>query len=501
MEDGVLKSRKFYIARDTITWLKRFYMPSLVSADISCWKQLTLIVIGLTTSLLTWITNVIYCLAVNDHHAKKAGLPLVILPIDSGNPLVHKIQGRYEVHEELGDAYIFVTPGKNWLQLCDPEALSNAFSRKEQFTQPPTEMLKMLDVFGHNLGTNERNQWKRHRKIRAACLNENNNLSRLSINSVADDARTVSLHVLSGAGFGKSYPFRGAEETTATHDFPSHKDSLKLILDKCIPLVLLGPQNLGKSTVTFRNYMTEVYETEKKTTAQGKRGGNNLATSLVRNIFGFNSASHHTTANTLAFGIVLIATLPDVQDWIADEINYVFGDVDVEKTSYTESFPRLKRSLAVVSYYETVRLYTSVAMVKTTGPQQRPLKIGEELFGVTYHPRHWGKNPLDWEPSRWITTASIDKPEKSTTANSFASESFLKFPESANLFAAWSGGARVCPGRKFSQVEFAGVLLIHEGVEEARKRLSLSTKEDTGMRLLLQLLHPEKALLVFEKRT
>jgi len=80
-------------------------------------------------------------------------------------------------------------------------------------------------------------------------------------------------------------------------------------------------------------------------------------------------------------------------------------------------------------------------------------------------------------------------------------------------FIAWSGGARVCPGSKFSQVEFVGLLvgllrqhkirpvpLAGENDEDARQRLRRTIKEDTGMKLLFQLMHPERAVIVCEKR-
>ncbi len=51
--------------------------------------------------------------------------------------------------------------------------------------------------------------------------------------------------------------------------------------------------------------------------------------------------------NSLAFGISLMATRPDVQDWISDEINCVLAGVDSEESSYEAVFPHLKRCLAV----------------------------------------------------------------------------------------------------------------------------------------------------------
>lgn len=48
-----------------------------------------------------------------------------------------EIQDRYRAHQELGDAIIFVTPGKNYLQLCDAEAISEIFHRRIDFPRPP----------------------------------------------------------------------------------------------------------------------------------------------------------------------------------------------------------------------------------------------------------------------------------------------------------------------------------------------------------------------------
>lgn len=171
-----------------------------------------------------------------------------------------------------------------------------------------------------------------------------------------------------------------------------------------------------------------------------------------------------------------------------------------------------------------MRLYTPVAMVKTTGPQSQSLKINEKSYtlpshtmiipsysALHTHPRHWGSNSLDWEPSRWIISNS--SPDTPTTSDALAVESFLQFPKAANPFIAWSGGERVCPGRKFSQVEFVGVLvglfreyrirptrLDGEDDEVARQRLKTLIQKETGMKLLLQLMHPERAVLTVEKR-
>jgi hypothetical protein len=114
--------------------------------------------------------------------------------------------------------------------------------------------------------------------------------SRLSIRSTADDTRT-SLHVLSAAGFGKSYPFQGFLDASPADVATSYKESLQTILDNCMLLLVLGqsfllkswlPNKLHQATVTFKRYMTEVYEDEKQLIANGSPGNGNLMTSLVR---------------------------------------------------------------------------------------------------------------------------------------------------------------------------------------------------------------------------
>jgi cytochrome P450 len=79
-------------------------------------------------------------------------------------------------------------------------------------------------------------------------------------------------------------------------------------------------------------------------------------------------------------------------------------------------------------------------------------------------------------------------------------------------YIPWSDGNRACPGKKFSQVEHVALMVAlfrdhrvapkrrnGESAEAARLR-AVATLNDTGMLLLLQMLHPEKTPLVWQKR-
>ena len=154
------------------------------------------VLVPFALSLVT-VLYVLHGLLVNYNAARKTDLPLVILPVDCGNPLwliiyrrivqlVRRIPfcsgtftrfnwrgweivDRYRAHQQLGDAILFVTPGKNYLQLCDADAVSDIFQRRGDFLRPAEStgkvlphtqlmdthegLLEMLNIFGPNVGT------------------------------------------------------------------------------------------------------------------------------------------------------------------------------------------------------------------------------------------------------------------------------------------------------------------------------------------------------------
>ncbi len=417
----------------------------------------------------------------------------------------------------------------------------------------------------------EGQQWKTQRKIIATCFNEQNHevvwseslsLARdmlaywarqPSVTSSADDLRTLSLHVLSGAGFGKFYKFEGHTERSDTSVSASYKSSLQTIMENCVLIMALGPSVLAKARpwlpgswklakladtcAAFQRYMTDQYEEEKRATlAQEKPGAaKTLMSSLVRasqaeartggssglseseiygNMFMLNFAGHDTTAHTFTFATYFIATNPDVQDWLSEEIRAVLESDDQADWKYAASFPRLKRCLAVM--LETLRLYTIVPVSKWVGDQTVSLQVGGRTVvlppktmvipsyaAVQTDPKYWGPDALEWRPSRWIQQNGAAKP---------GDEELVVVER--GTFLGWSEGARDCPGRKFSQVEFVAAMAAlfrdwrvdpapaydGESRENAQKRVLDLIEHDSAPVLLLQMLHPERAPLVWRKR-
>lgn len=367
------------------------------------------------------------------------------------------------------------------------------------------------------------------------------------IKSTADDLRTLSLGVLSKAGFGKSFKFEGHSESSHINPSESYKDSLQMILENCILLILMGPKfftnkpwlplkyrQLGSAVTAFQNFMQDMYETEKAKIAAGHSTENRtFLSSLAKasldakqseslteqeiygNIFVINFAGHDTSSHVFTFAVYFLAANPIVQDWVSEEINHVLGNRSPSEWDYPTDFPRLKRCLAVL--YECIRLYTPVPVTKWTADKTQVLNVGgKELVlppntmmclaysSLQSDPRWWGDDSLEWKPSRFITSSS-----ESTSV--FDDETFN--PPQRGTFVGWSEGARDCPGRKFSQVEFVAtiaslfrdsrvdpVCFDGETIADARNRVLHLIKTDSAMVLLLQMLHPERAPLRWSKR-
>ena len=270
--------------------------------------------------------------------------------------------------------------------------------------------VELLEVYGPCISTASWTDWQRHRKVLAAPFNENimkfvwnesinqaremlqtwTGTAKPGTSSFAKDTRTLSLNVLAATGFRRSYKFRSSSQP-GIDEARTYRDALQTVLDNTILLMLVPPRLLllpllpkrwtrvGKAAANFKQYMRYMLDEEISLMKQGKAGTGSLMTSFVRaldthqstettvksaasqspskgltvdeifgNIFVINFAGHDTTANTLAFSMLLLAANPEVQDWVAEELREVITDQDSEKWEYNVLFPDLKRCRAVL---------------------------------------------------------------------------------------------------------------------------------------------------------
>jgi cytochrome P450 len=155
---------------------------------------------------------------------------------------------------------------------------------------------------------------------------------------------------------------------------------------------------------------------------------------------------------------------------------------------------------------ETLRLYGPIFFIPryTAGSFQRLNVQGKEytippntnviLNCAALHtqPSYWGDDSLVWRPGRWLD-------EK---------EEIVQPPP--GMYNPWAAGPRVCPGKKFSQVEFVDVIArlfqkgkvtpkleVGEKKEDAYKRIK-NIVADSVLDVTLHMAHPEKIRLVWQ---
>lgn len=315
---------------------------------------------------------------------------------------------RHVVHQELGPAFMLVSPGGNWLCVSDASVFTDVIHRRTDFRRN-MEQFAVLNVYGKNLSTTDDDEWQKHRKVTAITFTEKNNelvwqqslsqargmlsywLEHQPVNTIADDTKVFTLNVLAAAIFNKSYPFEGAVKSKARvntqEDSYRYKDSLGKILANIIPIFICGEQGLkswwtpkswkaaGTAIATFRSYVTGLINEERDYMNRGVQQNQHLVAALVRacesekpenansnkskryrtlteeeiisNLFVYAFAGNDTTAIALTHLIVDLAAHPDTQEWIAQEIHHYLPEDDISRWTY-KTFPKMKRCLAVV---------------------------------------------------------------------------------------------------------------------------------------------------------
>ena len=163
-----------------------------------------------------------------------------------------------------------------------------------------------------------------------------------------DDTAILALHVLTGAGFGISYPFDHEAQRPSDGHTMTYRDSLSLCLKNIITFAILpkrvlmlrwAPRKLrvlGQAVQEFQRYMEEMLAHERALMSNRTSGTGNLVSALLRaseemkqaggedassrlgltdeeifgNIFIYSLAGHESTANTVASALVLLAAYP-----------------------------------------------------------------------------------------------------------------------------------------------------------------------------------------------
>ena len=232
----------------------------------------------------------------------------------------------------------------------------------------------------------------------------------MTIKDVASDARVLALHVLSAAAFGHPvHSFEDGEQNPPAGRQMTFHTAIAIITDNILTTMLFAAPSLPRwlplpsilrelvvAVNEVKAYMAEEVQETKEAVRRGEfdKRPPNLMSALVQaselakrengggggkeektgktasarggvagglsddelyaDLFDLSRAGYETTASTLSFAIPYLAAFDDVQDWLREEIDEVFGSLNLDEGShlaigkYREVFPRLKRCRAVM---------------------------------------------------------------------------------------------------------------------------------------------------------
>ncbi|OAG34763.1 hypothetical protein AYO21_11064 [Fonsecaea monophora] len=485
---------------------------------------------------------------------------------------------RYHPHQKYGDVFVVVSPKQNEIVVNDPGVAVDLQTQYKAWVKPQPLYELFNAFGPNVISVNGEDWQRHRRIVNPAFREQNNRLvwdeslsqarqmievvanradSCRSMLDVRNDCVLIAMHVLSAAGFGHIHDFDGGFREIPKGHKTSLAESLKFLLQNILFAVLFKNARVFRwmmpalyrqvtaMTDEFIRYMKEIVAYNRAITQGGgsssgadivsalveadeaakreqKKAGHGAGakpmylsdTELLGNLYIFNLAGFETTANALTYTIPFLATNREIQDWAGEEVDAVLKKWEGRKLDYEEVFPQLVRCLALM--YETLRLWGPVpATNRWCVGQPHSLRVkGQEimvpvetyvtinLYAVHSDPRWWGGDSLKWNPRRWIVT------DPATGVESLA------HPPPGAAFVPWSVGPRVCPGKKFSQVEFVAVIstllskcrlkpLIMEGkmtTEEQASSALLQVLEDSMNIITPKMRRPEDAGVVFVQR-
>lgn len=438
------------------------------------------------------------------------------LPFGLGNWYLYTTMGwptedGYRTVSRLGETFILCSPAGNVISTSYPKALQKVYGDHKDWIMPVSQS-QLFAFFGQNVSSTNGAEWQRHRKITASAFNENTfrEVWKETIRRVKDidiegeKERTLgrirttfdvlALQVVAVVGFGQDNELTvvppGHQESfiqslgfilqniTLTLAFSSLK-APDFLLPNILKRLKVSTAEVGlymKESVLQHLQATKTATTEtkhssllqaiikaneaEKRAAQKTQGRPSFLTEseVYGNMFVFNVAGYETTASTMMLGLSFLAANPTAQDWVFEEVNRYCSPDRPISDDYDEIYPKLVRCLSVM--YEILRLASPAPLLvrQCIQPTELPVEtsagptsikitpgtvVGGNYYGAHLSPR-WGADIEAFNPSRFVTVSATG-------------EETLTVPDGP-MYGPWLLGTRVCPGKKFSQVEFVALL-------------------------------------------
>ncbi|KYK60677.1 hypothetical protein DCS_01815 [Drechmeria coniospora] len=220
---------------------------------------------------------------------------------------------------------------------------------------------------------------------------------------------------------------------------------------------------------------------------------------IIGNAFVMFVAGHETTANTLHFAMVELATNPSMQRRVQKDIDELLGDAEPDSWDYDDLVNPMTASMVGACMYETLRILPPVCeLPKKVSPLRdeavsvdgrsyvvpKDTSISMSATSVHLNPRYWphGTSTIhaderddlrDFKPERWFrpSVAASNAGGRDDVAVAEAeweqyggytgpdTNAQLFRPE-RGAYIPFSDGARSCLGRRIAQVEIIAALAV-----------------------------------------
>ncbi|KAF2106449.1 putative cytochrome P450 [Lophiotrema nucula] len=456
--------------------------------------------------------------------------------------------------------FILCSPTCNQIVTAYPPALDEVVRGHKKWPQPGAQS-QLFAFYGQNVSSTNGLEWQRHRKITASAFNENNmhevwseSIKRAgelgldteqerTLGRIRTTFDVLAMHVLATVGFGqdtelKNVPYGHRESLMESLGFILKHIVLTLIFNGLKAPDFLLPNVLKKlkvSVAEFRLYMQELVHRQMQMSRGEKKGSRtNLLEAIVTaneaekqiaqsgtakpsylseselygNLFVFNLAGYETTASSMTFALSYLATDPEIQDWLIEEVDRYFTN----NKDYASVYPRLVRCQAWMN--ETLRFASPSPLlvrtpwepddipVMTPGGEKRIVVPPGTLVGLHQYGAHLS--------SRWGVDADKFDPRRFVSTNEKGNE-ILTVPDGV-AYLPFMFGPRICPGKKFAQVEFVAIVaqmlseyrveVLRKGneTEQAATARLMGTLKDKYFNISAHLKRPEDAGVRFVKR-
>jgi len=393
--------------------------------------------------------------------ARAIGLPMKVIPFPPGlfsffvfqvlrqlgllepGTKLHRLlsMGRpdgYDLHKEMGDVFVTVSPAGLTLIVADPKVVTYVNSKRAEFPKPPNTGA-IINIYGRNVINADGEVWRFHRRvtgpafserIHRAVWQESMNQARcmmqswltsseckadsISIPSIGDDTLHLGLNVITGAAYGCPLAWNESPPCASPINL-SYRASVEQLTAHLMPIFLtprwllrLAPRDstwgrAWEAYSAFGGYMRGMLDRERAHMNAGECTEENLLTALIRaeelqdekesrkmdvqevmgNAFIFLFAGHETTANTLHYALLLLAQHPDVQQSLLNEIDDVYDLAAREGRSqlqYELDFNRARWTFAIMS--ETLRMYTPTGMTNKWTATDQPIAFEGHTYVI-----------------------------------------------------------------------------------------------------------------------